>query len=165
MTDLSEPTRILVDTNIFIYAADPEAGDKHDRANSLVHELMRQQQLVVSTQILNEFYYVATRPGKPPSLTHEEALKLVQDLAIGAEVLPPDCPDHASHTGCDARHGLSFWDALVWAAARENGIPVVYTEDFQQAATSRELASSIPSSPDRETRLISALVSAPPAAP
>jgi predicted nucleic acid-binding protein len=26
---------------------------------------------------------------------------------------------------------LSFWDALIWAAAKENGIPVVYTEDFQ----------------------------------
>jgi predicted nucleic acid-binding protein len=29
------------------------------------------------------------------------------------------------------RHGLSFWDALNWAAAKENGIPEVYTEDFQ----------------------------------
>jgi len=28
-------------------------------------------------------------------------------------------------------HGFSFWDALIWAAAKENGIPVVYTEDFQ----------------------------------
>ena len=28
-------------------------------------------------------------------------------------------------------HGLSFWDALIWAAAKENGIPVVYTEDSQ----------------------------------
>ncbi len=29
------------------------------------------------------------------------------------------------------RHGLSFWDALVWAAARENGVPVLNTEDCQ----------------------------------
>ncbi len=29
------------------------------------------------------------------------------------------------------RHGLSFWDALIWAAAAESGIPVIYTEDFQ----------------------------------
>ena len=28
-------------------------------------------------------------------------------------------------------HGFSFWDALIWAAAKENGISVVYTEDFQ----------------------------------
>jgi predicted nucleic acid-binding protein len=29
------------------------------------------------------------------------------------------------------RHGLSFWDALIWAAAQENGVPILYTEDFQ----------------------------------
>jgi predicted nucleic acid-binding protein len=29
------------------------------------------------------------------------------------------------------RHGFSFWDALIWAAARENGVSLIYTEDFQ----------------------------------
>jgi predicted nucleic acid-binding protein len=29
------------------------------------------------------------------------------------------------------RHGLSFWDALIWAAAHENGVPIIYSEDFQ----------------------------------
>ena len=29
------------------------------------------------------------------------------------------------------RHGFSFWDSLIWAAAKENGVEVVYTEDFQ----------------------------------
>ena len=29
------------------------------------------------------------------------------------------------------RHGLSFWDALIWAAAKENGATVINTEDFQ----------------------------------
>jgi predicted nucleic acid-binding protein len=29
------------------------------------------------------------------------------------------------------QHGFSFWDGLIWAAAKENGIPVIYTEDFQ----------------------------------
>jgi predicted nucleic acid-binding protein len=31
------------------------------------------------------------------------------------------------------RHGLSFWDALIWAAAAENGLAVLYTEDFQDS--------------------------------
>ena len=29
------------------------------------------------------------------------------------------------------QHGLSFWDALIWAAAKENDVPMIYTEDFQ----------------------------------
>ena len=28
-------------------------------------------------------------------------------------------------------HSLSFWDALIWAAAKENGVGLIYTEDFQ----------------------------------
>jgi predicted nucleic acid-binding protein len=165
MTDLSEPTRILVDTNIFIYAADPEAGDKHARANRLVHELMRQQLLVVSAPILNEFYYVATRPGKPPCLTHDEALKLVHDLAIGAEVLPLTASITLRALDAMPRHGLSFWDALVWAAARENGIPVSIPRISSMVGTSRESGSSTRSSPAREARLISARLSAPSGAP
>jgi predicted nucleic acid-binding protein len=26
---------------------------------------------------------------------------------------------------------LSFWDALIWVAAKTHGIPRIYTEDFQ----------------------------------
>ena len=29
------------------------------------------------------------------------------------------------------RHCLSLWDALIWAAARENGVRLIYSEDFQ----------------------------------
>jgi predicted nucleic acid-binding protein len=29
------------------------------------------------------------------------------------------------------RHGFAFWDALIWAAARESGVSVIYTQDFQ----------------------------------
>jgi predicted nucleic acid-binding protein len=28
-------------------------------------------------------------------------------------------------------HGLSFWDGLIWAAAKEAGVGIVYSEDFQ----------------------------------
>jgi predicted nucleic acid-binding protein len=29
------------------------------------------------------------------------------------------------------RHGLSFWDGLIWAAARHHRLSTIYTEDFQ----------------------------------
>ena len=31
------------------------------------------------------------------------------------------------------RYVMSFWDALIWAAAREHGITVIHTEDVQSA--------------------------------
>jgi predicted nucleic acid-binding protein len=33
--------------------------------------------------------------------------------------------------GAVGRHRLSFWDALLWATARDAGVPVVISEDFQ----------------------------------
>ena len=29
------------------------------------------------------------------------------------------------------RHGLSFWDALIWSAAVECSVGIIYSEDFQ----------------------------------
>jgi predicted nucleic acid-binding protein len=63
MTDSSATTRILVDTNIFIYAADPEAGDKNALAYGIIQDLIARDQLVVSAQVLNEFYHASTRPN------------------------------------------------------------------------------------------------------
>jgi len=39
MTDSIAATKILVDTNILIYAADPQAGNKNLRAVELVDDL------------------------------------------------------------------------------------------------------------------------------
>jgi predicted nucleic acid-binding protein len=85
----------------------------------------------VSVQVLNEFYAVATRPNKPPSLSHEEAAQTVRDIAAACHVLP--LTSAVTFRALDAvpRHGLSFWDALIWAAAKENGIAIIYTEDYQ----------------------------------
>jgi predicted nucleic acid-binding protein len=131
MTGSTASTRKMVDTNVLVYASDPAAGDKQTRAVDLIRKLSEDGQLAVSVQVLNEFYNVATRPNKPPSLTHEDARQVVQDIANVSEVLP--LTSAVTFRALDAipRHGLSFWDALIWAAARENGIAVIYTEDFQ----------------------------------
>jgi predicted nucleic acid-binding protein len=131
MTGSTASTRKMVDTNVLIYAFDPAAGDKRTRAVDLIRKLSEDGELAVSVQVLNEFYNVATRPNKPPSLAHEDAKQVAQDLANVSEVLP--LTSAVTFRALDAipRHGLSFWDALIWAAAKENGVTVIYTEDFQ----------------------------------
>ena len=46
--------RYFVDTNILMYAHDNAAGEKHERAKTLVEELWRERKGVVSTQVLQE---------------------------------------------------------------------------------------------------------------
>jgi predicted nucleic acid-binding protein len=131
MTDSINATKILVDTNILIYAADILAGDKNLRALELVDDLTAQNRMVVSAQVLNEFYHAATRPNKPPSLSYDDAYRMIRDLADAVPVLPLTGSITLRALAAIPRHGFSFWDALIWAAAKENGIPLVYTEDFQ----------------------------------
>ncbi len=50
MTDSIAATKILVDTNILIYAADLQAGDKHLKAVELVDDLTAQNRMVVSVR-------------------------------------------------------------------------------------------------------------------
>jgi predicted nucleic acid-binding protein len=131
MTDSIAATKILVDTNILIHAADLQAGDKNVRAVELIDDLTAQNRMVVSAQVLNEFYHATTRSNKPPSLSYDDAYQTIRDLAAAVPVLTLTAAITLGALDAIPRHGLSFWDALIWAAAKENGISAVYTEDFQ----------------------------------
>lgn len=122
---------VMIDTNILIYAADPTDPAKQARALTLIDGLRRAGSLTISVQVLNEFYAVATRPRKPPSLSHDAAHAVVADLATTATVLPLTAAATLRALDAMPRHGLSFWDALIWAVAREHGIATLYSEDFQ----------------------------------
>jgi predicted nucleic acid-binding protein len=121
----------LVDTNVFIYASDPAAGEKRMRAEALLERLIIDGVLAVSVQVLNELFHAATRPNEGPSLKFEVARRIIQDLADSASVVP--LTSSVTFRAVDAipRHSLSFWDALIWAAAREHDLAVIHTEDFQ----------------------------------
>lgn len=125
----------FVDTNVLVYSADPDAGTKHDRALELLERLRESGSLVVSVQVLNEFYSVATRPMKPPAFGHAEASRVVNLIASAATVVPLTAA--LTFRALDALpiYGFSFWDALIWAAAKEHGVTVLYSEDFQHNRT------------------------------
>lgn len=65
---LTDSERILVDTNILVYAFDPSDPAKHRIAAGWIIRLLREDRLTLSVQTLNEFYMVATHPRKPLSI-------------------------------------------------------------------------------------------------
>jgi predicted nucleic acid-binding protein len=121
----------MTDTNILVYSHDPTNPEKQSRALRLVEDLIARDALAISVQVLNEFYVSATRPHKPPALPHDQACAIVRDLVVVARVLPLTTEVTLRALDAMPLHGLSFWDALIWAAAAENGVRTVYTEDFQ----------------------------------
>lgn len=56
---------VLLDTNILVYAFDRSEPERHTAAREVVGDLLRSGRLVLSVQVLNEFYVVVTRQGRP----------------------------------------------------------------------------------------------------
>ncbi len=63
--------RLLVDTNVLVYAYDPRDRLKQDVASALLRELVLSERAVVSAQCLSEFFSVVTT-RLPEPLTRSE---------------------------------------------------------------------------------------------
>ena len=126
----SESSVFLIDTNILVYAHDPRDYDKQRRALFVLDNLVRSERAVLSVQCLSEFFAVATR-RLPEPMTAEEALAQVERFVRACRIL--DLTTQAALEGCRgvAQHGLSIWDALIWAVAKLNQVPYILTEDAE----------------------------------
>jgi predicted nucleic acid-binding protein len=70
----------FVDTNILLYSHDIHDATKHRAATKLLAELWALGMGVLSTQVLQEFYSVATRKLRPV-LTPPQARQVVHDYS------------------------------------------------------------------------------------
>jgi len=119
--------RFTLDTNILVYAIDRDAGEKHSIAMRLIDHAMLKN-CVLTVQALAEFYSATTRKK---SAKHEYITSLIE---AWTEVFPViGTNGHVLSRALKAvhEHMLSFWDAMIWAAAKEGGCTHLYSEDFQ----------------------------------
>jgi predicted nucleic acid-binding protein len=120
--------RFFVDTNILIYAHNPRAGQKHERARRLIEHLWSTGEGVLSTQILQELC-INLRRKVAHALPTDEIRRLVRDyLSWEIVVNTPDSVIEALEI--EAHYKISFWDALVMQAAETSGAAVLYSEDL-----------------------------------
>lgn len=118
----------FVDTNILVYAYDQTAGDKRERASGLMETLWDRGEGVLSTQVLQEFYVAVT--GKiPRPLTPRKAREIVSDLSTWKVALL-EVQDILKASELGERYRLSFWDALILAAAQKEGAVTLWSEDL-----------------------------------
>ena len=121
--------RILVDTNILLYAYDRGEPAKQPLALALLDRLVAHDLGALTPQVLAEFFVNATKKLQPP-LTIEEAHSRVQNYLLSWEIL-----DITGTVVLEAVRGvrnyrMAYWDAQIWASARLNQIPIVLSEDF-----------------------------------
>lgn len=117
----------FVDTNVLLYAVseDPAEAGKRDRARHVLNE----RDLAVSVQVLQEFYFQATRPARARRLSSESALRFLEPILLfRIQAMTPDV--FLDAVEISRRFQLSYWDASIIAAAQVLGCEAIYTEDL-----------------------------------
>lgn len=122
-------TRVFLDTNVLVYLFDGDAPAKQAVAREILRTDRRDAHLVVSTQVLQEFYVTVTRKLGTP-LPEPEAEAAVRDLAA-LEVVGVDVSLICLGIARARDDRLSFWDALIVEAGRASGCRRLLTEDLQ----------------------------------
>ena len=117
----------LVDTNILIYAADTSPEERQKRVVSV--EVLKEEDLTLSVQVLQEFYHQATRPTSRLGMSHEQALAFL-DPFMDLTIQPVTQEVFRTAVEIADRYGVSYWDAAIVAAARILGCDAVYSEDL-----------------------------------
>lgn len=123
----------FVDTNVLVYAHDAADPVRQRVARDLLDELWETRSGRLSTQVLQEFYAVATRkfrPSMPPATAREVVHAYAPWVAAS-----PDVALILAASELEERLRLSFWDAMILEAARRAGAKQLATEDMATGST------------------------------
>jgi predicted nucleic acid-binding protein len=121
---------VFVDTNILVYAHDADAGVKRERAIEKLRELWETGAGRLSVQVLQEFYVNVTKKLATP-VARSTAREVVS--TYGAWIREPTGADTVLRaTDIVELAQISFWDALIIAAAEQTGAAQVYSEDLNE---------------------------------
>lgn len=124
--------RSFVDTNVWVYAADTGEPAKRARAREVLSPGTGAD-LVISAQVLGEYFVTVTRKLARP-LPVDEAAALVERMGR-LRVVPIDARLVVAAITGAREWGISYWDALIIAAAEAGGCDRVLTEDLADGAT------------------------------
>ncbi len=128
----------FIDTNVFVYQLDNSDPRKQAIANELVRDALRTQDACISFQVVQECLNVITTKARVP-LSSQDALAyldavLTPMLQVGASV-----ELYRRALDLRARWQLSFYDAMIVAAALTAGCTRLLSEDLQHGQKLEQL--------------------------
>ena len=141
---MTEP--VFVDTNVWVYAVDAADPAKRERALEAVGPAPGRT-LVVSTQVLTEFYAVVTRKLAVP-VPAQDAQAMVAQLSA-LPVVAVDVSLVAAAIAGSREWRVSIWDALILRAAEVAGCRLVLSEDLADGRTYGSVVVENPFAPTR----------------
>lgn len=119
--------KTFIDSNILIYAHDLDAGPKYTKAANILESLWEESLGVLSTQVLQEFYVNVTRKIARP-LPRKSARAVVEIYSVWC--VETTHAELAAAFRIEDEARISFWDALIVAAALKSGAERILSEDL-----------------------------------
>lgn len=123
--------RYFLDTNILVYAHDKTDPQRRKRAQKIIFDGIRNDNLVLSTQVLSEFYVTVTQKIKKP-LPANVAKKEI-NLLRSAEIVEINLPMIVAAIDLHIKNKISYWDGLIIASAQAGLCTHILTEDLNDA--------------------------------
>lgn len=123
--------RVAFDTNILFYAIDNRDPAKHRAARGLLANADPFGSVIL-LQTLGELLHSVAR--KRPTLL-VAARDIAEQLTTAFPFVEATLVDFNAALAAQQTHGLSFWDAMLWATAKRNGCTLLLTEDLQDGRT------------------------------
>ncbi len=119
--------RFTFDTNILIYAVNTDAPEKHQIASSLL-ETATQKDCLLTLQAIGEFFNATRRKGLA---SMDEVIVITRIWQQIFTIVPADQDTFNEAVEYVRDHNISFWDAMLWANAKQAGCAYVLSEDMQ----------------------------------
>ena len=119
----------FMDSNVLVYLFDQDTPRKKAAAQRLLQAEGAAGNILLSTQVLQEFYVTVTRKLARP-LKPDTAFEVVNQLAA-LPLVVIDPPLILSAIRRSQQDSISFWDSLIIDAALKGGAERLCSEDLQ----------------------------------
>lgn len=117
---------VFIDTNIIVYANDKKDKGKQDKAIKLITGLMKSNRGTISTQVLQEYAFVAHKKLNQRHDVILRQLKLLESFEVIRQ--SPEMIRRALEIMYSSR--ISFWDSCIISNAEYGNCSLIYSEDL-----------------------------------
>jgi predicted nucleic acid-binding protein len=119
--------KVFFDTNLFIYAYTTNEPEKSEIIRAFFQECSAKTSVVISTQVLTEFYAVMAKHRYP----HEKIADYLDELISTSAVKAISLQTVEKAVFLKGKYAYSWWDSLILSSAWENGCKRVCSEDMR----------------------------------
>lgn len=116
--------KVFIDSNVWLYAAMENDNEK----SILAKQVIEQNSIVVSTQVINEISFNLLRKYR---YSEQEIISFINSITAHCQISRLELQTCLIASTLRQRYALSFWDSLIVSSALETECSILYSEDMQ----------------------------------